>query len=69
MSDLVKLGIWNDPAVRGAPKEHPAVKSELQLRAFICRTLSRLGVTDEPTKPVGRPGQGLGISYEEWGLG
>jgi hypothetical protein len=50
---------------RGVPKEHPAVKAELQCRAFICRTLARLGITDEPLKPLGRPPQGIGITHKD----
>jgi hypothetical protein len=37
------------------PKEHPLIKAELQSRAFIVRTLARLGIVDEGIKPVGRP--------------
>jgi hypothetical protein len=41
---------------------NPAVRAELAERAFICRTLGRLGVTAEPKKPIGRPPSGgLGI--------
>jgi hypothetical protein len=36
-------------------KDHPLLKHELAARAFICRTLQRLGVTDEPLKSIGRP--------------
>ncbi len=36
-------------------KAHPALRDELALRAFICRTLQRLGVTVEIVKPIGRP--------------
>jgi hypothetical protein len=39
---------------RGGPKAHPALREELAGRAFIVRTLVRLGVTDQPLKPVGR---------------
>jgi hypothetical protein len=37
------------------PKLHPAVAEERALRAFICCTLGKLGVTMESIKPVGRP--------------
>jgi hypothetical protein len=40
---------------RAGPKAHPALRDELAGRAFIVRTLVRLGVTDQPVKPVGRP--------------
>jgi hypothetical protein len=39
----------------GVVKEHPLLRIELQSRAFVTRTLSRLGITDEPVKAVGRP--------------
>jgi len=42
------------------PKEHPLLKAELSARAFICRTLQRLGLTVETIKPVGRPPLPLG---------
>jgi hypothetical protein len=38
------------------PKAHPALKEELAARAFICRTLQRLGINVEAIKPPGRPG-------------
>jgi hypothetical protein len=40
----------------GVPKSHPAIKDELAARAFVVRTLERLGITSENVKPVGRPG-------------
>ena len=36
---------------------HPAVREELACRAFICRTLERLGLNVETIKAPGRPGQ------------
>jgi hypothetical protein len=44
------------------PKAHPALRDELNGRAFICRTLQRLGVTDQPIKAMGRPSRGWGSS-------
>jgi hypothetical protein len=41
-------------------KAHPCLKDELAARAFIVRTLQRLGITDEVIKPIGRPSRGLG---------
>jgi hypothetical protein len=41
--------------VRGALKSHPAIRDETALRAFVVRTLSRLGLNYEAVKPVGRP--------------
>jgi len=42
------------------PKAHPCIHEETSVRAFICRTLARLGITDEPVKPMGRPTKGFG---------
>jgi hypothetical protein len=40
-------------------KDHPALKHELANRAFVVRTLVRLGLNFEPVRPsVGRPGYG-----------
>ncbi len=39
------------------PKEHPLLRHELSARSFVCRTLTRLGLSVESIKPVGRPGQ------------
>jgi hypothetical protein len=36
-------------------RAHPALRDELAGRAFVCRTLDRLGVTIESVKPIGRP--------------
>jgi hypothetical protein len=45
----------------GVPRPHPAIKLELELRAFVAKTLERLGVTQEPVRPnVGRPGTAVG---------
>lgn len=41
--------------VRGVPREHPLLKSELGCRAFVTRNLQRLGLNVEAIKPVGRP--------------
>lgn len=40
---------------RAGPKAHPALRDELQGRAFIVRTLERLGLNVEAIKPIGRP--------------
>lgn len=37
------------------PKAHPCLKDELAGRAFIVRTLERLGLNVETIKPLGRP--------------
>jgi hypothetical protein len=39
----------------GVPRTHPAVKDELACRAFVVRTIERLGLNVEVVKPVGRP--------------
>jgi hypothetical protein len=40
----------------GVPKSHPAAKDELACRAFVVRTLERLGLNVEAVKPgPGRP--------------
>src|SRR5215831_5088428 len=39
----------------GVPKTHPAVKDELACRAFVVKTLERLGLNVETIKPMGRP--------------
>lgn len=47
----------------GVPRTHPAVKDELACRAFVVRTLERLGLNVEAVKSPGRPpGGGLGWS-------
>ena len=40
---------------RTGPKSHPLLKDEVANRAFICRTLERLGLNLEAVKPMGRP--------------
>jgi hypothetical protein len=45
---------------RSGLKAHPALKDELAARAFVTRSLARLGVLDEPFKMLGRPGKGHG---------
>jgi hypothetical protein len=40
-------------------REHPLLKMELQNRAFVCRSLARLGLNLEVVKPIGRPGRPL----------
>ena len=45
---------------RAGPKAHPALRDELAGRAFIVRTLERLGLNVEAIKPIGRPSKGWG---------
>ena len=40
---------------RTGPKEHPGLRGELASRAFVVRSLARLGLDVEPVKPMGRP--------------
>ena len=41
---------------QAGPKEHPMVKHRMIARAFIVRTLSRLGLNFEPVRSsIGRP--------------
>ena len=40
---------------KNGPKAHPALRDELAGRAFVARTLERLGLNIEAVKPVGRP--------------
>jgi hypothetical protein len=44
----------------GVIRENPAAKIELANRAFVVRTLARLGLDVEAVKPVGRPGKSIG---------
>jgi hypothetical protein len=66
--DLVEaLGeaIARDGAVvysRAGPKGHPAVKDQIAARAFVVRTLEKLGVTSENIKP----GPGRPVSTSGW---
>ena len=49
--------------VRGVIRDHPGLKHELANRAFVVRTLSRLGLNFEPVRPsVGCPGLKIGWS-------
>jgi hypothetical protein len=56
---------------RGArgPREHPLLKTELAIRAFVVRALARLGLDAEPPKSIGRPpAKGYtGDDDEDWG--
>ena len=46
---------------RNGPKDHPALRHELQARAFVAKTLLRLGLNVEPVRPVpGRPAGWMG---------
>jgi hypothetical protein len=48
---------------RGDPREHPLLRQETALRAFVSKQLTRLGLDHEPAQHVGRPAKGgLGVS-------
>jgi hypothetical protein len=46
-------------STRTGLRSHPLIKEETALRALICRTLEKLGITQEQIKTPGRPG-GIG---------
>jgi hypothetical protein len=47
------------------PKLHPAVAEERALRGFIVRTLTKLGITVEALKSVGRPPMAMWPNLED----
>jgi hypothetical protein len=52
--------------VDGGLKDHPGLKHELAARAFVCRTLQRLGLTQERIRPPGRPTHAaVGITWRQ----
>ena len=60
--------IAHDGAViypKGVPRAHPAVKDELACRAFVVRTLQKLGLNVEQVKQPGRPSSGVGITWDQ----
>jgi hypothetical protein len=52
-------------ASRSGAKEHPLLRAELGNRAFVVRTLTKLGISLEPTKMMGRPSDGFGWAGED----
>jgi hypothetical protein len=44
-------------------RPNPLVREEMNARAFVVRTLQKLGVTLEPVKSPGRPASPVGVSY------
>ncbi len=50
----------------GTLRDNPLLKHELACRSFVVRTLARLGLDVEAVKPIGRPGQGIGVTLENW---
>ena len=40
---------------RNGSREHPGLRAELANRAFVVRSIQRLGLDVEPVRPIGRP--------------
>jgi phage terminase small subunit len=51
-------------------RDHPLIKYEIQARAFLCRTLARLGLDLEPLRdrPGRPPGPAVGVTYRKGGI-
>jgi len=64
------LAIERDGAVintRNGLREHPLCRRQIALRSFIVRSVQRLGLSLETTKPIGRPpGANAGLTYEDF---
>jgi hypothetical protein len=62
--EMLGEAIARDGAIvysRAGPKAHPAVKDQIAARAFVVRTLERLGLNVEAVKPgPGRPATSMG---------
>jgi hypothetical protein len=54
------------PAIRsrGSLRSHPCLQAEIQNRAFIARSLERLGISVQEVKPVGPPTKPTGWTGE-----
>ena len=50
---------------RGEIKDHPGLKHELASRAFVTRTLVRLGLTTEQIRPLGRPASACSVTWRQ----
>ena len=62
-AEALRIEIERDGEIirtRGTVKDHPGLKHELANRAFVVRTLARLGLNFEAIRPVGRPTQPVG---------
>jgi hypothetical protein len=64
-AETLRAEIERDGAIlrgrAGAVKDHPGLRHELQNRAFVVRTLHKLGLDAEPLRPApGRPPRGIG---------
>jgi hypothetical protein len=68
LAETLHEEISRDGAVirqRGAVRAHPAIKDEIACRAFVTRTLVKLGLNYEPVRPsLGRPAKGFGWTGE-----
>jgi hypothetical protein len=67
-AETVAEAVRKDGAVvysrTGAPKAHPGLRDELAARAFVVRTLERLGITTEAVQPPGhRRDSGRGVGW------
>jgi hypothetical protein len=51
-------------STRASVRAHPLIKEETALRAFVVRTLEKLGITRQEIKAPGRPG-----SFASWSPG
>jgi hypothetical protein len=47
-------------------RAHPALRDELANRAFVSRTLAKLGINVEPVKSPGRPSSGLVARFNQF---
>ena len=59
-AEQYRLQIENDGLMvrtskAGGLRDHPLIRHRLQVLAFITRTIQRLGLDVEATKPMGRP--------------
>jgi hypothetical protein len=46
-------------------RSHPAIRDEISCRAFVVRTLQKLGLNFEQVKQPWRPSGGVGITYDK----
>jgi hypothetical protein len=67
--ELAECIAKDGPVIRtknGLVKAHPSIKDELGCRAFVTRTLTRLGLTVERVRPPGRPTHAaIGVTWRQ----
>jgi hypothetical protein len=66
--ESLRAGIDRDGEIvktRNGPRAHPGMRDELAGRAFVVRTLARLGLSYDTLKPVGRPSTGIGWTGDD----